>query len=246
MCSIVNQSTARKSDQSEVAISGRLSNQKPRKRTNQKAEYKKKQPIDSIESSFYKKQRLALHSTCHVNQNQKTRPIKVITKLPNSEQSYKGKVKTHKYINRQNQSTTGKLWKALAVTFAKDQTQALNIPVKVPLGGGRYAELTEWNCSKRVDLRFWETDTIPTNVGVSLSLPQWKVLYSAMQMVADLISWVKDVKPVDWRNDLYLKTEGQNWGQWTRSLPVRGLFPSLTSLPVKRPHYGYCETSGCA
>jgi hypothetical protein len=37
--------------------------------------------------------------------------IRVITKLPNSKQSYKGKVKTHKYINRQNQSTTGKLWK---------------------------------------------------------------------------------------------------------------------------------------
>ena len=36
-------------------------------------------------------------------------PIRVITKLPNSEQSYKGKVKTHNYINRQNQSTTGKL-----------------------------------------------------------------------------------------------------------------------------------------
>ena len=35
--------------------------------------------------------------------------IRVITKLPNSEQSYKGKVNTHKYINRQNQSTTGKL-----------------------------------------------------------------------------------------------------------------------------------------
>ena len=46
MCSIVNQSTARKSDQSEVAISGRLTNQKPGKRTNQKAGYKKKQPID--------------------------------------------------------------------------------------------------------------------------------------------------------------------------------------------------------
>ena len=30
-------------------------------------------------------------------------------KLPNSEQSYKGKIKTHNYINRQNQSTTGKL-----------------------------------------------------------------------------------------------------------------------------------------
>jgi hypothetical protein len=37
--------------------------------------------------------------------------IRVITKLPNSEQSSKGKVKTHNYINRQNQSTTGKLWK---------------------------------------------------------------------------------------------------------------------------------------
>ena len=37
--------------------------------------------------------------------------IRVITKLPNSGQSYKGKVKTHNYINRQNQSTTGKLWK---------------------------------------------------------------------------------------------------------------------------------------
>jgi hypothetical protein len=32
--------------------------------------------------------------------------IRVITKLPNSEQSYKGKVKTHNYKNRQNQSTT--------------------------------------------------------------------------------------------------------------------------------------------
>ena len=39
----------------------------------------------------------------------KSYQIKVITKLPNSEQSYKGKVKTHNYINRQNQSTTGKL-----------------------------------------------------------------------------------------------------------------------------------------
>jgi hypothetical protein len=37
--------------------------------------------------------------------------IRVITKLPNSEQSSKGKIKTHKYINRHNQSTTGKLWK---------------------------------------------------------------------------------------------------------------------------------------
>jgi hypothetical protein len=39
----------------------------------------------------------------------KIKGIMVITKLPNSEQSYKGKVQTHNYINRQNQSTTGKL-----------------------------------------------------------------------------------------------------------------------------------------
>jgi hypothetical protein len=59
MCSIVNQSTARKSDQSEVTISGRLANQNPGKRTNQKAGYQKKQSIDSIDtkSSFYKKTR---------------------------------------------------------------------------------------------------------------------------------------------------------------------------------------------
>ena len=42
-------------------------------------------------------------------ENPEAQLIRVITKLPNSEQSYKGKVKTHKYINRQNQSTTEKL-----------------------------------------------------------------------------------------------------------------------------------------
>ena len=89
-----------------------------------------------------------------------------------------------------------------ALAVAKDQIQALNIPVKVHLGAGRYAELTEWNGSKRVDLRFWKTETIPTNVGVSLSLPQWKVLCSATQVVDNLISRVKDGEPVDWRYDL--------------------------------------------
>ena len=37
------------------------------------------------------------------------KPIRVITKLPNTEQSSKGKGKTHKSTNKQNQSTTGKL-----------------------------------------------------------------------------------------------------------------------------------------
>jgi hypothetical protein len=40
-----------------------------------------------------------------LNNSVSLRRIKVITKLPNSEQSYKGKVKTHNHINRQNQST---------------------------------------------------------------------------------------------------------------------------------------------
>ena len=43
--------------------------------------------------------------------------IKVITKLPNTEQSYKGKVKTHMYINRQNQSTTEKLKTVMTLTW---------------------------------------------------------------------------------------------------------------------------------
>ena len=89
-----------------------------------------------------------------------------------------------------------------ALAVAKVQTQALKIPVKVPLGGGRYAELTEWNGTKRVDLRFWETDTIPTKYGVSLSFSQWKVLCSATQMMDDLIGRAKDGKHVDWRYHL--------------------------------------------
>ena len=43
--------------------------------------------------------------------------IRVIIKLPNSKQSYKGKVKTHKYINRQNQSTTRKLKTVMTTTW---------------------------------------------------------------------------------------------------------------------------------
>ena len=47
------------------------------------------------------------YTVLHLDTN--LRLIRVKTKLPNSEQSSKGKVKTHKYINKQNQSTTGKL-----------------------------------------------------------------------------------------------------------------------------------------
>jgi hypothetical protein len=53
-----------------------------------------------------------------------------------------------------------------------------------------------------VDLRFWETDTIPTKYGVSLSLTQWKVLCRATQVVDDLISRANDGEPADWRYHL--------------------------------------------
>ena len=106
MCSIANQSTVRKSDQSEVAISGRLETRKK----NQSESRIQKETTNRL-------QRLTLHSTCHVNQNQKTRP---------------------KALNIPFTLTQGDLLQeVLTVTFAKDQTQALNIPVKVPLGGGR-------------------------------------------------------------------------------------------------------------
>jgi hypothetical protein len=61
----------------------------------------------------------------------RNRFIRVITKLPNSEQSYKGKVKTHKYINRQNQSTTGKLkkWRV------ESDFKAPNLPLSLRLNG---------------------------------------------------------------------------------------------------------------
>jgi hypothetical protein len=77
MCSIVNQSTARKSDQSEVAISGRLANQKPGK--NNQSERRIKKETTNRHHRYkvfilYKDERLTLHSTCHVNQKQKTRP----------------------------------------------------------------------------------------------------------------------------------------------------------------------------
>jgi len=48
---------------------------------------------------------MALHDVDTVN-------IRVITKLPNTEQSSKGKGKTHKSTNRKKQSTTGKLGKS--------------------------------------------------------------------------------------------------------------------------------------
>ena len=77
MCSIVNQSTARKSDQSEVAISGRLANQKPGKRTNQKTGYKgnnqstpSKQSLHSIKS---RDKRAETHTSFDISRKSKSK-----------------------------------------------------------------------------------------------------------------------------------------------------------------------------
>ena len=54
--------------------------------------------------------------------------IRVITKLPNTNQSSKGKGKTHKSTNRQNQSTTGKLekpqWPWLGTGISKEMVDS--------------------------------------------------------------------------------------------------------------------------
>ena len=89
---------------------------------------------------------ILIRCTLIVKHDWKTCWIRVITKLPNSEQSSKGKVKTHKYINRQNQSTTGKLWKRndpdLVQAFLKkwwveSDFKASNLPLSLRLKGYR-------------------------------------------------------------------------------------------------------------
>ena len=53
----------------------------------------------------------------------------------------------------------------------EDILQMVDIqPLKRALGGNRYLEFTEWNGSKRVDLRFWKDGTVPMKEGVSLHL----------------------------------------------------------------------------
>ena len=68
-------------------------------------------PRTKLQKSIFKASLIRIshlcRETCILQQWKELWQIRVITKLPNSEQSYKGKVKTHKYVNRQNQSTTG-------------------------------------------------------------------------------------------------------------------------------------------
>jgi hypothetical protein len=70
--------------------------------------------------------------------------IRVITKLPNSEQSFKGKVKTHKYINRQisqqpenceNRNDPNLVQAFLKKWWDESDFKALNLPLSLRLKG---------------------------------------------------------------------------------------------------------------
>ena len=70
--------------------------------------------------------------------------IRIIIKLPNSAQSYKGRVKTHKYINIQNQSTTENcensndpdlLQALLKKWWVESDFKAPNLPLSLRLKG---------------------------------------------------------------------------------------------------------------
>ena len=93
-----------------------------------------------------------------------------------------------------------------AQTQTEDLLQAAmqmsGVDDKILLGGHRYIKLTEWNGFKRVDIRFWRDDTIPTKEGVSLQLTQWKDLCDMTGVIDDLMTRVIDQEPVDWRYHL--------------------------------------------
>jgi hypothetical protein len=72
-------------------------------------------------------------------------------------------------------------------------------PLKRALGGNRYLEIKELNGSKRVDIRFWKDDTVPSKEGVSLHLDQWKALCNISDVIDDFLTKVIEKEPVEWR-----------------------------------------------
>jgi hypothetical protein len=99
--------TRKQKESNMIAEMGEQENKKESKHDSRNGRTRKqKGSIHDSRNGRTRKQKESKHDS----RNGRTRKqIRVITKLPNSEQSYKGKVKTHNYINRQNQSTTGKL-----------------------------------------------------------------------------------------------------------------------------------------
>ena len=111
-------------------------------------------------------------------------------------------------------------------------------PLKRALGGNIYLELTEWNGSKRGDLRFWKDDTVPTKEGVSLHLDHLIALCNMSDVIDNLLTRVIEKEPVEWRyyieDDVFLTIKAPSLfahirkhfipaGEWTyRSfLPIK-------------------------
>jgi succinyl-CoA synthetase beta subunit len=78
-----------------------------------------------------------------------------------------------------------------ALAVAKDQTQALNIPVKVPLGGGRYAELLEILPDVNCQLRGFDDDVDVFSQVIS-PVHGFSVFHSTDQIVHHLCSTAQD------------------------------------------------------
>ena len=105
-------------------------------------------------------------------------------------------------------------------------------PLKRALGGNIYLELTEWNGSKRVDLRFWKYDTVPTKEGVSLQLDQWKALCNMSDVRDDLLTRVIEKEPVEWRyhigDDVFVTIKAP-----FPFVQISTLFPPVNGPPVR-------------
>ena len=107
MCSIVNQSTARKSDQSDVTISGRLANQKPGKKNQSERRIQKKRfHWYSLNSMKSRDKRAETHTSFDMSRRSKSKDQTKALNIP--------------FTLTQRDL----LQEALAVKFAKDQTQA--------------------------------------------------------------------------------------------------------------------------
>ena len=105
-------------------------------------------------------------------------------------------------------------------------------PLKRALGENIYLELTEWNESKRVDLRFWKDGTVPMKEGVSLCLDQWKALCNMSDVIDDLLTRVIEKEPVEWRyhigNDVFVTIKARSPSFTSEST----LFPPMNGPTV--------------
>lgn len=71
-------------------------------------------------------------------------------------------------------------------------------PFTMALGGDRFVSLTEWNDTKRVDIRRWLYGKQPTKDGASLLLNEWKILCNHTDEIENQMLRAKD-EHVNWQ-----------------------------------------------